>query len=277
MATWLCATAAQSSSLDYFIQPIVFYGAGVINGLDEGGATSDTQSFYNAPNGVESRVNLSDGTLKGYALDGSGTPSIFSQSRFGEAVTVANGAGTDVTFSLDVEGTVKSDPITPINNSLQQVKVQSYIAIYDGTTSVDASNWGCAFFSCGTLTPPSASALGTDIVIFDFENHISPLDLIIDELLSVTVPVTSANQTFKVFADLTLVANRNNNAGSTELGFLNSATFGIATAPNVTFSSASGVFLSSGGVTPVPLPATGWLLLAGVAGLASLRRRGRSI
>ncbi|MEM6635079.1 MAG: VPLPA-CTERM sorting domain-containing protein [Pseudomonadota bacterium] len=265
-----------AATTNYFVQPIIFYGAGVINGLDVNGATSSTQSFFNAPVGTEAQANLADGTLKGFAGTQGGSAATFVQPRFGETVTVQGGLGSNATFSLALDGSVVSDPKDENLNSTLQVSVDAYFAVYDGDTDVDELNWGCFLATCSGgssgITPPSAGPLGTDRFTVNFDNHLNPVDEAFDELLSVVLPVTENNQTFKVFANLTLISNRNSNPGSTTIDFLNTATFGIS---GVDFTSASGVFLSEidGSPSVIPLPAAGWMLLAGVGAMGFAARR----
>lgn len=278
-ATGFAAPAAAdtvSVTEDYFVQPFYIYGSSVINGLESNGARSATQSFYNAPDGVESTVDLADGALKGYVEAGN-TAGVVSQTRLGDTLEFVNGAGTDVDVSLAVDGTILADAITPALNATSQIVVDAYLAVYDASTDVDSSNWACFLFSCTTIAPPSQGPLGSDRFRLDLSDSITSVDETINELLSTTISLVSNRQELKVFGNLTLIGNRTSNPGTTQMDFLNTATFGVETDPLVAFNSASGVFPGSGDVVaPVPVPAAGYALLTGLLALFGLGRRRRS-
>jgi len=87
--------------------------------------------------------------------------------------------------------------------------------------------------------------------------------------------VTPTQRSFDIFANLTLIANPNMNPGNFSLDFMNTATVSIGTEPGVTYTSLSGVFLESTGVTAVPVPATLPLLVSGLASLFGFRKKRR--
>ncbi len=271
---------------DYFIQPIIYYGSGgVINGLEVNGAVSDTQSYYNSPAGAEARVDLVDGTLKGYASADQGLPSVFVQPRFGDTVTFHSVDRHTVDFKLAVDGSIESDPITPNLNSTQQVSSDAYFAVYDVSAGADETNWACPWFSCSTITPPTAAPLASDRYTVNFDNHATMVDQVLNHVLTASVDVGAGAQSLMVFGNLTLIANRNTNPGTTTLDFLNTAAFGFDLDPGVTFDSPYGsqsflqnsvnVGIRSPVPSQVPEPATGWLLIGGLGGLA-LRKLRRS-
>lgn len=141
--------------------------------------------------------------------------------------------------------------------------------MFDPSVGATASNWYSLSFG-----NQAGQALATDRISLDFTNPVNDLDEWIDEFLSVTVDITSNRQSFDVFANLSLVLAPNENVGPYEMNFDNTARFGIETAQDVTYTSLSGVFLDSTGVTVVPVPAALPLLGSAFAiGAAFLRRR----
>lgn len=261
---------------DYFVQPVIQYGGGgFINGLVKNGATVKTESYNNAPVAIRAQANLRSGSLKGRAKTEGGSEFAYVQTRFGDTIKVDNAAGTDATFTLDVNGRITSDPRTPELNSLMQISVDAYFAIFDVGAGADETNWGCVLFTCTTITPPTSAALATDRYTVNFDNHDTAIDFLVNELLEMTVPVTQNGQEFMIFANLTLTSSRNANPGTTDLDFFNTATLGIDLVPGASFTSASGVLLRGDPAAPIPLPASGFLLIGGLAGLAALRRRRR--
>ena len=192
-----------------------------------------------------------------------------------------------VDFKLAVDGSIESDPITPNLNSTQQVSSDAYFAVYDASAGADENDRACPWFSCSTITPPTAAPLASDRCdIVNFDNHATMVDEVLNHVLTASVDVGAGAHSLMVFGNLTLIANRNTNPGTTTLDFLNTAAFGFDLDPGVTFDSPYGsqsflqnsvnVGIRSPVPSQVPEPATGWLLIGGLGGLAlhELRRSG---
>jgi hypothetical protein len=217
-------------------------------------------------------VNLEEGTIRGLVeLLGGGPPNAASaQGRFGEQVTFQNADGTSVDFNFSFEGWITGPARDPNLNSTLQVFVEAYIAVFDPAVGATASTWyDLAFGNQGDQSIASTREY------FDFSNPEEELDELLDYTIGVTADVTSGRRSFDVFANLTIAMATNANPGPYEMNFNNTATFGIDVAPGVTYTSLSGAFLDSTGVTVVPAPAAMPLLgtaFALGAGLFSRRR-----
>lgn len=270
----LALGALEAQAASYFVQPIVtvFPGA-FINGLEIDGATSRTEGFFNAPTAVSTTIDLEAGTIRGEVeVGGGGLPSGSSQGRFGEQVTFQNADNTTVNLTFNFDGFVDSPARDPNLNSLLQLSVEAYMAVFDPSVGANSSNWfGLSFGNQGDQT------LAKDRVFLDFSNPTELLDdEFISESLGVALDVTPTRRSFDIFVNLTLIANPNSNPGPVILDFLNTATLGIDADPGVTYTSLSGVFLDSTGVTVVPIPAALPLLASAlglVAGFGRARRR----
>jgi hypothetical protein len=272
LATLALAASGTAQAASYFVQPIVGVGiGGLINGLEIDGALERQEGFNNAPTSINSSVNLADGTIKGnVALTGSSPGLGFAQGRFGERVTFENGVGTSAEFSFSFDGYVIADARDPNLNSLLQIQVEAYVAIFDVSAGANASNWYDLSFGGNDQT------LFKDRMVFNFSNPEEDLYEYVYGTLWTPLEILDNRRSFDVFANLTVLASLNNNPGSVDLDFLNTGRFGIWTEPGVTYTSQSGVFLDSTGVTVVPLPASAWLLLSGLGSIAALRTRRRA-
>ncbi|MFL4469979.1 VPLPA-CTERM sorting domain-containing protein [Tateyamaria armeniaca] len=99
---------------------------------------------------------------------------------------------------------------------------------------------------------------------------------VIDELLEFTVNITeSKTYLFNLSMDAsTAVRERGfGNSGASSADFFNTAFLSFTADPTLTVTTGDPAFLSGTTPAPVPLPAAGWLLLAGLGGLGALRRR----
>jgi hypothetical protein len=268
----LALGALEAQAASYFVQPLVtVFPGGFINGLEIDGATSRTEGFFNAPTGVSTEVDLEAGTIRGLVeVGGGGLPSGASQGRFGEQVTFQNADNTTVFVTFDVDGTIFSPARDPNLNDLLQVSVEAYMAVFDPSVGANSSNWfGLSFGNQGDQT------LAKDRIFLDFTDPTEIIDDFISDGLSVALDVTSTRRSFDIFVNLTLIANPNSNPGPVILDFLNTATMGIDTDPGVTYTSLSGVFLESTGVTVVPVPAALPLLASALGLMAGFRRNRR--
>lgn len=256
----ILAGMPRTADAGYFIRPFVSYGpGGLIDGLDQNGATQGTQNFANI---VESTVDLDDGTVKAF-LDITG-PDNFGQAggSFGESVTFDNAVGTIVDFSFDFDGDILATGVNPMGSTLQ-IGVFASLRVFEAGSGADYTNF---------VVHPGA--LVSDTANLSFSDPLVDLDEVVDEILSGSLTV-AANTSYDVFASLVVFTSTNLNPVNVVMGFDNTGTFGIDTVPGVTYTSASGVFLDATGVTvtQVPEPAMMSLFGIGIAGIGMLRRR----
>lgn len=265
------ATAAQATaiSLDqyYGLQTVLTNDSGQIIDSAENGKTSTSASYSNSPTEISGSIQLADGSMHALASTEGGAEVAFANTLFGDTVTFAGGAGTTASFGFAVDGTIRADAFTNVLNSYQSYSVTARLALFDAATNVTLTNWFGQSFGSATHT-----ALDTDSFNFSATNNATDIMETVNQALNVSTALSSDTQAFKVFAQLDLVAIRNDNPGTTTLDFLNTGTLSILAGPGVSYTSASGVLLT-GKMSPVPVPASALLLLGGLAGLAGLRRR----
>jgi hypothetical protein len=269
----LAFTALQAQAASYFVQPIVIVSPGAfINGLEIDGATSRTEGYFNAPTAVSTSVDLEAGTIRGIvSLGGGGVPSGgASQGRFGEQVTFQNADDTTVNLRFTFEGSVYAPARDPNLNSLMQIGIDAYIAVFDPAVGATASTWfNKSFGNEGDQT------IFKDRITLNYNNPTEILDDILIETLVAPINVTSSRRSFDIFVNLTLNNVPNFNPGPVTLDFLNTASLSIEADPGVTYTSLSGTFLDSTGVTVVPAPGALPLLGSGLAVVAGFRARRR--
>lgn len=248
-------------------------------------STADASSVYSSDVGAlaggAARASLADGTLKADAYADNSSTGVndnvsaddYSYARMGDTLTFADGVGTTVDVTLDIDGSIFSTAPAAVPGASSQVQLAAYIAVFDASAGADSSNWTC-FLSSSCATGPLAS----DIYTINYDGHSDAIDEYINQTLTASVTLSSDNAALKVFGHLSVLSVRgDDNAGNTDLDFLNTATFGVNTASGVTFSSASGGFPGSGtSIGAVPLPAAGLSLITGLLALAGFRRRRRA-
>lgn len=265
------ATVGTSSSY-YFVQPVVQYGGGgIINGLEENGATSSTQSYSNAPVHVSSSVDLEEGTFK-HELDISGPDQVAStQGIMGETVTFYGGADTEVTISLGIEGDYffgASDPL--LNPNLSNGGIYGYLVVFDASLGMTADTY---FSNAFSSTNPDLS-LDKDVFSLSLGGNTTDLSDSVNELLTVSTTLSSNQEALSIFGNVWMWGGTSGQPIEISFDFSHTSTFDLETADGVTYASASGAFLGGDtALSPVPLPASLPLLLAGLGGLTALRRR----
>jgi hypothetical protein len=255
----------------YFVQPIINVSPGAfINGLETNGAKFRQEGFNNAPTSVNSIVDLNEGTIRGNVTFGTATGlGGSSQGRFGEQVTFHNGTNTNWDFDFTFEGDVFADARDANLNSLLQIEVHAYMAIFDSSVGANSSTWFDLAFG------PSSQALFKDRINYNFTNPTEEVDEFISDSISGSLLIPAGPKSYDIFANLTLIVAKNNNPVNANLDFRNTALFSITTAPGVTYTSLSGTFLDSTGVTPVPSPAGLPVMAAGALALLLRKRRTR--
>jgi PEP-CTERM motif len=258
-------TLASAAHASYFIRPYVTLGGSIIDGYDGNGATQGSVNFTNA---LQAVVDLATGTTKNYvsvtgpSVGGSGVGS--SAGVFGDRVRFTGGQGSNAGFSFAFDGTIKSPARTNVNSFLQ-IGLFATLRVFNPGSGATYLNF---------VEQPNA--LISKTLFLQFNNPTEDLDEMINQTLADSLTITG-NGIYDVFGSLAIFASLNDNAGTVEMDFLHTGTFGIQTDPGVSFTSDSGVFLGSG-LTPgaVPEPASWALMIAGFGLVGSAVRRRRT-
>ncbi|WP_340108796.1 PEP-CTERM sorting domain-containing protein [Pikeienuella sp. HZG-20] len=261
-----------AEAASYFVRPFIQVGAGgLIDGLQQNGATNASQNFGT---NFQSTVDLDDGTVKARTNIPSAQSNGQSGASFGERVAFSpDAAGTNVSFSFDFDGTIEvSDLLNGPLATGYSAFVFANLFVYDSTAGATYQN----FTSLGgaLISRTFAQDYGTSSGATPSNTFFD-----VDRTLSGSITV-EANKRYDVFASLSIAAATNQNDISIMMDFMNTGTFGIDADPGVTYTSSSGVFLDSTGVTPppspVPVPAALPLLLGGLGLLGFVSRRRRA-
>ena len=254
-AAWLTCSAANA----YFVRPYVQLDAGVIDGLEQNGATERSEGFTTA---LQAHVSLDEGTIRNF-LQVAG-PGAFGQSAgtMGDRLHVVGAQDTTLSFSFDFDGLITSPARDPNLNSTLQIGVFANLRVFDASAGATYAN----FTSLG-------GALVSDSVFLQFNNPTEPLSVLLERTLAGSFAVASAAPLdLDVFASLSIFAAPNENPVTVTMDFLNTGTFRLHAAPGVSFTSDSGVFLTQQ-AAPIPEPETFVLLAAGLAAMWARQRR----
>lgn len=267
-ALGLAGVPASAATIHY-VQAVTAQGLNVTNNISVNGRTRIDAVTPVDGGSATGRADAQAGELKARASSiSTGTQngnSHFAQVRIGETITVQDGKDTRGGFDLVVDGFISSDAPSVIGSSIQ-ASVDAYIAIFDIDSGADETNWACFLgFPCSGSIP---TPIDSDRVQMGFNGHSGN---VFDELaseLSVRTDIVDPGEQFLVFGNLLTVAGRGNQPGETFSEFFSTASFVPVFEQGVTFTSGSGSFLTA----PVPLPASGWFLLAGLGGLVATRK-----
>jgi hypothetical protein len=231
---WMClaATGAIADPGSYFVRTNASGGALLVDG-----ETQIELSRSDSRGDAFGSANLADGKLRAFVsgIDPDNSNSMWVD--FGETLSVIGVTeATVVTLTMMVSGSLSGT--VPYANARLQVGNAGFdcrpgVCLFDGPTSdTDSELWA------------------------------SPPDKSVDRLLSVQRTVTPENPAFSFVAALQLTAN----AGGTA-DFSNTATMMFELPPGLSFTSASGVFLS-----PIPEPMTAALFALGLGVLCARRK-----
>ncbi|MCB2060912.1 MAG: PEPxxWA-CTERM sorting domain-containing protein [Novosphingobium sp.] len=254
VASLTVPTAAHAA---YFIRPYVTYGGSIIDGYVANGPTSGSQQFAND---VQSTVSLDDGTIKTYVgLDG---PDLRGQAAgiFGDTLHFTGAPGSIIDLSFAYDGTITSGPAVN-ENLFTSVFTNFYVfesgsgAAYDNFSSHPGALISQSSFT--TYRPGIGESLNE----------------VIAGLLSGSFMLNAIGD-YDVFVGLSVGAINNGNPGMTTTDFSNTGTFGVQTAPNVTFTSDSGAAYTDYTAPSVPEPATWAMMLLGFGLIGSIMRLG---
>jgi hypothetical protein len=183
-------------------------------------------------------ADLADGSLKMIGTQATTAGNAGGDIRIGDTVSISGLTGTaTVTLQLHVTG-VASGPATTVQ-ALLFVGGPGLDLVGGPAPNVD--------FASGLYT-----SRGTDALIND--------------LLQTSIAVSPLNPTFSFMAELNMQVG--GPGGSADFG--NTATLELILPPGLSFTSASGTFLSA-----VPVPASFWLLATAIGVVMSARRHAR--
>jgi PEP-CTERM motif len=245
----------------YFVRPYVSMGAGVVDGYVAGGVTESSASFTSA---LQADVSLDTGTIRNY-LQITG-PGISGQASgvMGDRWTVNNAQGTNLNFYFDFDGTLNAPARDPNLNSLLQIGMYANLFVF-------AAGSGATYTNFDVLP----GALVSQTRFLEFNNPDDPIEnLTINQSMAGSFVVAGAGrQSYDVFYSLSVFTSTNSNPGTVTMDFSHTATAAVVTAPGITFTSESGVFLGSGLTPPVPEPGTYLLMAFGLATVCGAARR----
>lgn len=253
-----------SARADYYVRPLVQIGPGeIIDGYEANGATSASQNFTSD---LRASVDLSSGTVKTYLNVQGPAPFTQTGATFGDRLTFSSNAlGTTANVSFAFDGQINADAWDPELNSTMQFGVLATLYVYEAGSGATYQNYGATSLD-------AYKAFGQSKFI-SFTNPATDFSQAIND--AIFGSFTIGEGAYDIFTGLTVFAVTNSNPVNIEMNFLNTGTFGIQTAPGVTFSSDSGVLLTAGPVNAVPEPASWAMMIGGFGLIGGMLRRHR--
>ena len=252
----------------WFVRPYVQQGARVVDGYQKNG---DTSAGVNFGSEFQSEVDLASGTVRTFVEvtgpDSGGSGFGQALGVFGDRMTFNGAGGEQVDVSFDFDGMITAPARDPQLNSLMQIGVSASLWVYDAAAGATYQN----FTSRG-------GALVSQSLSLNYSNPTDDLNAFVQRSLSGSFTIgTDGRAAYDVFVVLATFVSMNSNPGTVTMDFMNTGTFGVATAPGVTFTSDSGALLGSGQTGAIPEPGT-WALMIGGFGIAgSMLRRRRTV
>lgn len=251
---------AQAAS--YYIRPYTISGpAGVIDGLDQDGAFSDSQGFSNASISNRAGVDLNNGELKAYAAINSSTGYSLALAEYSDTLTIHSSTASNFEFAFSYDGTIIGDGKSVPEGSTYQIFAYADFAIFRPgeaawNTWYDLANAGNALF-------------------YDFErtnlnDSLNDIDDSIGRSFSFGTTLEQGRNSYQFFARMQIGVNANT-PQTVELDFENTGTFDFSGDPDVDVYSASGVLPNT-----LPIPEPSGAILTGLAGCLALFRRNRN-
>lgn len=131
----------------------------------------------------------------------------------------------NVVYTFAANGSVHSTASPEAIGSPLFNEVDAYIAIFDAALGVNSATW------YDRSVGATDDSLGKARFTAKFNDPLVPVDEIIDQLLSVSVPIVAGINKFDIFANLGIVAVNNANPIEITLDFTHTASFGIDLPP----------------------------------------------
>jgi len=264
----LVATAVSGAArADHFITPYAQLGSGVDNGYVANGPNAGSANVDNG--GVaESNVDMGAGTIK-TLLTFTGqdvTGGDFGQAAgvFGDRLTFSGAPGSTVNFGINFDGVISGYDDLPDLEDNYQIGVIAHLRVFNASAGATSNNF---------VVQPGA--LVSDSLNLSFSNPGASFYHELNESLSGSLTLTSG-ALYDVFVSFSIFAAMNGHPSYLSMDFMNTATFDIAAAPGVTYTSEAGLLGSD--ITPsgaVPEPTAWALMILGFGAVgATLRRRG---
>ncbi len=263
LSSGLLSLASTAAWADYFVRPYVQLGQGVIDGYVANGVTESSQNFTSD---LQAQVSLDSGTIRNFLqITGPGTNGQ-SAGIMGDRLSFDNATGTTLKFRFDFDGSISAPARDPNLNSTLQIGLFASLYVFAAGSGATYRNFDS-----------HPGALIGQTLYRPFNNPQEALEgLQVEEAMQGSFLVTAAGrQSYDVFYGLSIFASTNNNPGTVTMDFMNTARAAIDTAPGVSFTSSSGVFLGSGPTPPVPEPGTYVLMSLGLLGVVGAARRKR--
>lgn len=270
LALLAATTVAGAAQADYFITPYAQLGSGSDNGYVANGPTSGSATVLNGGS-AQSYVDMNAGTIKTFlAFSGQDvTGSDFGQAAgvFGDRVTFTAGQGSTINFGINFDGLIYGGDDEPGLDSNFQIGVIANLRVFDPSAGATSANFAAL-----------GGALVSDTLNLDFSNPGTSFYHELNESLGGNLITNGGVNSYDVFVSFSIFSAMNGHPANVYMDFLNTATFGIAADPGVTYTSQSGLLGSD--ITPagvVPEPATWALMILGFGAVGATVRRRRAI